>query len=44
MPAGTPRNMKIESEIMVPPPANVFINPTNTPEMISAKTTSHVIS
>jgi hypothetical protein len=37
--AGNPRNMRMEREMMEPPPARVFINPTRIPE-----TTSNIIS
>ena len=31
---GSPKNIKTEREINVPPPANVLMKPTNNPEMI----------
>ena len=33
---GSPKNMKSDSEIMVPPPASVLIKPTSRPDVISA--------
>jgi len=36
MSAGRPINIKSDSEMMVPPPARVLMNPTNTPETIRA--------
>jgi hypothetical protein len=42
--AGKPKNINNDSEIMVPPPASVLINPTKMPDTTRAVITIHDIN